>query len=108
MNDTINKHGTVEFRENELYQEIELFADGIKIGEMEVDVKGKMLSRLTIFEPYRDKGFGQQAVKIAKEKYGCDCLWVRADNDRAIHVYEKMGFIKKKPTMYLMEIYNEY
>lgn len=93
----------IEFKENELYQEIELLADGQKIGEMEVELKGKMLSRLAIFEPYQNKGYGQQIVAMAKEKYGCDCLWVNADNDRAIHVYEKLGFIKKKPTMYLME-----
>ena len=93
----------IELRENELYQEIEIFVDGNKIGEMEVDLKGKMLSRLAIFEPYQNKGYGQKIVSLAKEKYGCNCLWVRADNDRAIHVYEKMGFVKKNPTMYLME-----
>lgn len=36
----------LEIKENELYQEIELFVDGEKIGEAEVDIKGKMLSRL--------------------------------------------------------------
>lgn len=42
----------LEIKENELYQEVELFADGEKIGEAEVDIKGKMLSRLSIFPPY--------------------------------------------------------
>lgn len=93
----------IDLKENELYQEIEIFVDGIKVGEMEVDLKNKMLSRLAIFEPYQNKGIGHQVVALAKEKYGCDCLWVRADNDRAIHVYEKLGFKKVKPTMYLME-----
>ena len=93
----------IDLKENELYQEIEIFADGIKVGEMEVDLKNKMLSRLAIFEPYQNKGIGKQVVALAKEKYGCNCLWVRADNYRAIHVYEKLGFKKVKPTMYLME-----
>ena len=93
----------IDLKEHELYQEIEIFADGIKVGEMEVDLKNKMLSRLAIFEPYQNKGIGQQVVALAKEKYGCSCLWVRADNDRATHVYEKLGFKKVKPTMYLME-----
>ena len=53
----------IELRENELYQEIEIFVDGNKIGEMEVDLKGKMLSRLAIFEPYQNKGYGQKIVK---------------------------------------------
>lgn len=96
----------IEIKENELYQEIELFSGNTKIGEAEVDVKGKMLSRLVIYEPYHGKGYGTEIVRILKEKYGCNCLWVNADNDRAIHVYEKCGFRKIKPTMYLMEIKN--
>lgn len=39
--------GEISFKENELYQEIELFVDGEKIGEAEVEIKGKMLSRLS-------------------------------------------------------------
>ena len=93
----------IEIKENELYQEIELYSGLTKIGEAEVDLKGKMLSRLVIYEPYQDKGYGTEIVKILRDKYGCDCLWVTADNDRAIHVYEKCGFEKVKPTMYLME-----
>ena len=85
----------IRLQENELYQEIAIYFGDTQIGEMEVDLKGKMLSRLSIYEPYQNKGYGQQVVAIAKEKYGCDCLWVRADNDRAIHVYEKFGFKKK-------------
>lgn len=93
----------LELKENELYQEIGLFVNGEKIGEAEVDLKGKMLSRLIIFEPYQNKGYGTEIVRALNEKYGCDCLWVKADNDRAIHVYEKNGYKKTKPTMYLME-----
>ena len=93
----------IDLKENELYQEIAVFANGTQVGEMEVELKNKMLSRLAIFEPYQNKGIGKKVVSLAKEKYGCNCLWVRADNDRAIHVYEKLGFKKVKPTMYLME-----
>lgn len=54
----------MRYKENEHYREIELFNDdGVKVGEAEVDTKGKMLSRLTIFEPYRHKGYGKRAVK---------------------------------------------
>ena len=93
----------VELIENELYQEIGLFVNSEKIGEAEVDLKGKMLSRLSIFEPYQNKGYGTEIVRILNEKYGCDCLWVNADNDKAIRVYEKNGYRKIEPTMYLME-----
>lgn len=56
--------GEISFKENELYQEIELFVDGEKIGEAEVEIKGKMLSRLSIFPPYQDKGYGTQIVSM--------------------------------------------
>lgn len=94
----------LHYKENETYKELELFDGDIKIGEAEVDIKGKMLSRLNIYEPYQNKGYGTTIVKLLMRDYGCDCLWVNADNSRAIHVYEKLGFRKIKPTMYLMEL----
>lgn len=94
----------VELKECELYQEIELLVNDEIIGVAEVDIKSKMLSRLVINEPYRNKGYSTQIVKMLKDKYGVNNLWVNADNDRAIHVYEKLGFRKIKPTMYLMEV----
>ena len=94
----------IELKENELYQEIELLVDGIKIGEAEINIKGNELSRLAIFEPYQDKGYGKQIVKMLMEKYGVSNLWVRSDNARAIHVYEICGFVKKEPTMYMMKL----
>ncbi len=89
---------------NELYQELELFSDdGVKIGEAEVDIKRKMLSRLAIYEPYQDNGYGTRIIQTLIKDYDINCLWVNADNDKAIHVYEKCGFEKVKPTMWLME-----
>lgn len=92
----------IKFTEKELYQEIDLFVDDVKIGEAEVEVTGKMLSRLVIYEPYQNKGYGTEVVRMLNEKYGCDCLWVNADNKRAMYVYEKNGYAVAKPTMYLM------
>ena len=89
----------VAIKENELYQEIELFVGEEKIGEAEVEIKGKMLSRLCIFPPYQNKGYGT----LLSEKYGCDVLWVNADNKRAIHTYEKNGYAISEPTMFLMK-----
>jgi len=34
-------------------------------------------------------------------------LWVRADNEKAIRVYEKCGFVKDKNTMYEMRYVNK-
>ena len=91
------------YKENELYQEIKLYDGEIEIGECEVDIKGKMLSRLVIYEPYQNKGYGTKIVQELTEKYGLNVLWVNADNKRAIHVYEKCGYRITEPTMYKME-----
>lgn len=93
----------MRLQKNEIYQEMELYDGDIKIGEAEVDINNKMLSRLAIFEPYQNKGLGTKIVKMLIDTYNIDCLWVNADNERAIHVYEKCGFKKKQPTMFLME-----
>ena len=90
----------IEFKENELYLEIEICVDDEKIGEAEIELNGKMLSRLSIFPPYQNKGYGTEIVKMLNEKYGCNVLWVNADNKRAIHTYEKNGYTIKEPTMY--------
>ena len=94
----------LNYKVNEIYKELELFDDDIKIGEAEIDVKGKMLSRLVIYEPYQNKGYGTEIVRILTDEYGIKCLWVNADNEKAIHVYEKNGFRIKKPIMHLMEM----
>ena len=93
----------INLKENQLYQEIELFVGEEKIGEAEIEIKEKMLSRLNIFPPYQNKGYGTQIVNMLNEKYGCEVLWVNADNKMAIHTYEKNGYSISKPTMYLME-----
>lgn len=93
----------LEIKDTELYQEFELFVDDVNIGYAEVDLKNKMLSRLNIYPAHQDKGYGTEVVKILTEKYALNNLWVNADNDRAIHVYEKNGYKITKPTMYLME-----
>lgn len=93
---------TISIKENEIYVEIELFCGETKIGEAEVDLKNKMLAKLVIYEPYQNRGYGTEAIKMLNEKYGLNNLWVKADNERAIHVYEKCGFKISKPTMYEM------
>lgn len=84
------------------FLEINLYDGETMVGTMEINPTTKMLERLNILEPYRGKGYGQQAVKLAIEQYGVDVLWVRADNDVARHIYEKLGFKITKPTFYEM------
>jgi len=94
----------VRIKENELYQEVELFIGNTKVGEAEIEVTKRMLSRFVIYEPYQNKGYGTRILKELMRMYMLTNLWVEADNDRAIHIYEKLGFKKTKSTMYLMEV----
>lgn len=93
----------IEFKKNEVYQELGIYVDGQKIGEAEIDIKNKMLSRLALFEPHQNKGYGTEIVKLLTEEYNLNNLWVNADNKRAMHVYEKNGYKLAEPTMYLMK-----
>lgn len=92
----------LKIKENELYQEIELFRGETKIGEAEIELNNHMLAKLVIYEPYQNQGYGTEIVKMLVDKYDLTNLWVRADNKHAIHVYEKCGFKIHKPTMYEM------
>ena len=93
---------SITAKENELYREIELYDGDTKIGEAEIDLKNHMLAKLIIFEPYQNQGIGTEVVKMLTEKYGLTNLWVRYNNPRAIHFYEKCGFRISKQTMYEM------
>lgn len=95
---------SVTYKKNEIYQEIELFDGDTKIGEAEVEINSRMLSRLSIYEPFQDMGYGTAIVKRLIDDYGINCLWVNADNAKAIHVYEKCGFEKSEITMYRMNL----
>ncbi len=95
---------TINIKENELYQEVELFDGDTKVGEAEVEIKGHMLSRFVIYEPYQNKGYGTKLLYNLIQKYDIDNLWVNADNAKAIHLYKKFGFVKTEPTMYEMKL----
>lgn len=92
----------LNIKENETYLELELFDVDTKIGEAEVDLKNHMLSRLSIYEPHQNKGYGSEIVAVLTKKYDLNNLWVNADNERAIHVYEKCGYKITEPKMYEM------
>ena len=92
----------VEIKPTETYVEHDIVVDGVKIGTVGLVPETKMISRLDIESAYQDKGYGTKVVNYLASQ-GYNNLWVTADNDRAIHVYEKCGFKLIKPTMFLME-----
>ena len=85
----------------ETFVENDIWVDGTKIGTVELCPERNEIARLIIFEPYQNKGYGTQVVLELIQR-GYKSLWVRSDNPRAIHVYEKCGF--KRGETYMFEM----
>ena len=90
----------------ETFIEHDIISNGVKIGTVELCPERKEIARLVIFEPYQNQGHGTEVVKKLISQ-GYTNLWVRSDNPRAIHVYEKCGFKKGKTQMFEMSIESE-
>ena len=87
----------------ETFVEHDIIVAGTKVGTVELCPERMELSRLNIYEPYQNKGYGTEVVKNLV-KQGYKSLWVRSDNPRAIHVYEKCGFKKGNTHMFEMVV----
>lgn len=91
----------MKLEKTETYIENDIIVDGMKAGTVELCEERSEISRLVIFEPYQNKGYGTAVVRQLV-KQGYKSLWVRSDNMRAIHVYEKCGFKKVCTQMFEM------
>lgn len=91
-----------KIEQTETFVENDIVFDGIKVGQVELCPEKKEISRLVIFDPYQNQGYGTKVVKELV-KQGYTSLWVRSDNKRAIHVYKKCGFKKGKTHMFEMK-----
>lgn len=85
----------------ETFLEHDIIVDDTIIGHIELCPERSEISRLEIFESYQDKGYGTEVVRSLVEQ-GYTSLWVRSDNPRAIHVYEKCGFKRGETHMFEM------
>ena len=92
-------------KETETFIEHDIIFDGTKVGELELCPTLHEISRLVIFEPYQNKGYGKKVVRELISK-GYTKLWVRSDNPKAIHVYERCGFKFGENVMHEM-VYEE-
>ena len=91
----------MDIKKKETFIEHDIIIDGTKVGEVELCPENHEISRLVIFEPYQNKGYGTRVVKqLATDGY--TSLWVRSDNSRAIHVYKKCGFVRAETHMFEM------
>jgi len=91
----------MKIEKTETFIEHDIIVEGTKIGTVELCPERMEISRLVIFEPYQNKGYGTEVVKTLVEQ-GYNSLWVHSDNPRAIHVYEKCGFKKGDVCMFEM------
>lgn len=74
------------------YIEVWIEKYGMKIGRAEIG-DNRRLECFEIYEPFQNNGYGTEALRLLIEQYGIDNLGVYSDNERAIHVYEKCGFV---------------
>ena len=93
----------MQIEKTETFIEHDIIVDDVKVGTVELCPERHEISRLIIFEPYQNKGYGTQVV-LELMQSGYKSLWVRSDNARAIHVYEKCGFKRKETHMFEMEV----
>lgn len=91
----------LDIKKTETFIEHDIEVDGRKVGTVELCPERHEIARLVIFEPYQNKGYGTGVVKSLMEQ-GYTSLWVRSDNPRAIHVYEKCGFKRGETHMFEM------
>lgn len=73
------------------------------IGRIRLCPENHEIVQLNIYEPYQNKGYGTKVIKQLISD-GYNCLWVASDNLRAIHVYEKCGFVKGSDSMFEMHL----
>jgi RimJ/RimL family protein N-acetyltransferase len=93
----------MRIEKTETFIEHDIIVNGTKVGTVELCPERYEIARLIIFEPYQNKGYGTQVVKELVTQ-GYKSLWVRSDNPRAIHVYEKCGFKKGNTHMFEMVV----
>lgn len=82
------------------WQRIFFIEDNETVGELEIEDCGetKKLWSFYIYEPYRHKGFGLQAIQktieFIKQTYKDVNVWlyVFKDNIPAVKIYKKVGF----------------
>lgn len=96
----------VAIKQTSSFIDNDIVVDDLVIGKVRLCPEEHEIVQLNIYEPYQNKGYGTQIVKLLISE-GYNCLWVTSDNLRAIHVYEKCGFVKGEKGMFEMEYKGE-
>ena len=78
----------MKLKRTDTFIENDITVNGVTVGIVELNPDKQEISRLIIYEPYQNKGYGTEVIKELIDK-GYTSLWVKSDNERAIHIYEK-------------------
>lgn len=91
----------ISIRETEVYKEFDILLDEEIIGSAEIKYPSMTLNNFFLYPQYRNKGYGQEAIKQFVENYGITNLWVSPENEIAKHIYEKNGFEQDENPFYI-------
>ena len=83
-------------RETDTYVELEIIEDDVIVGYAEINTTKNILSRFKIYEPFQNKGHGTKALGEILQKYNVEQIECLQNNNRALRVYEKFGFVPKE------------
>lgn len=96
---------TIKLKETETYKEYDILLGDKVIGSAEIKYPDMTLNNFFIYPEYRNRGYGQEAIKHFVDKFGVTNLWVRTDNEIAKHIYKKAGFeVDGNPTFIAMRL----
>lgn len=91
----------ISIKETEVYKEFDILLDGEVIGSAEIKYPQMTLNNFFLYPQYRDKGYGQQAIKQLVDNFGVTNLWVSPENEIAKHIYEKNEFITDDKPLFI-------
>ena len=103
IDDLIKKESKrmIEIKSKCTFIDHDIIQDNVIIGHIRLCPEEHEIVSLHIWEPYQNKGYGTQIIQMLIQQ-GYTKLYVSSDNQRAIHVYEKCGFIKGEESMFEM------
>ena len=86
----------IKILETDRYIELDIMTEVVnqiqKVGFAEVNLSTGELTRLKIYEPFQNKGIGQEALSQIIKEYGITSVSALTENNRARHLYSKLGF----------------
>lgn len=65
-----------------------------------IHINGTQIVEVYVDTFFENQGIGAKLVEYAIEQMNCDWLWVLEKNTRAVHFYEKHGFVLTEEKQY--------